>query len=525
MSLEAIRDERGTLSVLEFCDALGVPRASYYRAQLPPPERVISPVLRRVPRKLSDADRAAVLAVLHEERFVDQPPAEIVATLLSEGVYLASERTYYRLLAELAEVRERRAQRRHPPPEKPSLVARGPNEVWTWDITKLAGPAKGVFYYAYVMIDLFSRFVVGWLVAGRETGALAAQWLKEIIAAREVDAARLKVHSDRGAPMTSAPFTQLLERLGITSSLSRPRVSDDNPYSEAQFKTLKYQPDYPDRFGSKLHAEAYIEEFMAWYNEVHHHAGLALFTPGQVYRGEVELVAQRRQDALDRAYQAHPERFVRGAPRVRRPPAEVSINPLLSAAEMSPDPVTTNTPSRDSNMSAAPAPEDRVKSRAMVPDSPRDPEAPSGADGDGGCGGSDRLPPIPVALPTAGTRGALSARAPDAGSEAPARPRDDSARSARSGTHARSSRVSSRNPEDARSDVATAGRGSVRRGGPPPGTPKGPRGAAAVDGTQRGATSGRGTQYPSAEVEQGRLSPPPGSTTPASGTRPRKAHE
>lgn len=440
MSLGIITSERGDLSVNEVCAALGVARATYYRAQLPPPERTPTHAPRRIPRKLSDADRAAVLAVLHEERFVDQPPAEIVATLLSEGVYLASERTYYRLLTELVEVRERRAQRKHPPPEKPSLVARGPNEVWTWDITKLAGPAKGVFYFAYVMIDLFSRFVVGWLVATRETGETAARWLKEIVAARSIDASRLKVHNDRGAPMTSVPFTQLLERLGISPSLSRPRVSDDNPYSEAQFKTLKYQPDYPERFGSLLHAEAYVEEFVAWYNEVHHHAGLALFTPGQVYRGEVEVVAQRRQEALDRAYQTHPERFVRGAPQVRRPPPEVSINPLLSAAATSPGPTPAHTPLGD----------------AIVPPHPS----------------SSATSAAPVA-----------------------------------------------------SELATAGRGSVRRGGSPSGPPKGPRGAAVVDGPQRGAISPRDTQGTVFEVAEGRSTPRPERAPPAVGARRRKAHE
>lgn len=429
MSLEVLENERGALPVAELCDALGVPRATYYRAQQPPTQRVPASVSRLVPRKLSDADRAAIWAALHEERFVDQPPAEIVATLLSEGVYLASERTYYRLLAESIEVRERRAQRRHPPPHKPSLVARGPNEVWTWDITKLAGPAKGVFYYAYVMIDLFSRFIVGWLVAPRETGALAAQWLKGIITARAVDAMRLKVHNDRGAPMTSQPFTQLLAQLGITPSLSRPRVSDDNPYSEAQFKTLKYQPDYPDRFGSLLHAEGYFEEFVVWHNEVHHHAGLALFTPGEVYRGEVEVVAQRRQDALDRAYQAHPERFVRGAPRVRRPPPEVSINPLLAAADMMP-----------------------------------------------------------------------ASYAPDA------------------------TLMAAGGSEHAASAVAEAGRSVARRGGPPSGTLKGPRGTAAVGGTQPGANTPAAPPEPAAASARGRRAQKPQPPPAAPESTRRRAH-
>jgi putative transposase len=443
MSLGVIANERGDLSVHEACEVLDVARATYYRAQRPAPERTPTHAPRRIPRRLSDADRAAVLAVLHEERFVDQPPAEIVATLLSEGVYLASERTYYRLLTELAEVRERRAQRRHPPPVKPSLVARGPNEVWTWDITKLAGPTKGVFYYAYLMLDLFSRFVVGWLVAARESGALAAQWLQEIVTSRSIDASRLQVHNDRGAPMTSVPFTQLLERLGISPSLSRPRVSDDNPYSEAGFKTLKYQPDYPERFGSQLHAEAYVEEFVAWYNEVHHHAGLALFTPGQVYRGEVEVVAQRRQGALDHAYQAHPERFVRGSPRVRRPPAEVSINPLLSAAGMSLGSIPGHSPLGD----------------ASVP------------------------------------------------------------------TYTSSSATSTASVASVASDFAVAGRGSVRRGDSPTGTPRGPRGDAAVDGPQRGAISPSDTQSAGIEVPAGRPTPRPERSTSASAASRRKAHK
>jgi putative transposase len=333
MSLTMLQTERGGVPVEVACEALGVPRASFYRAQQPASAPAVR-TPRSVPRKLSEADRAAVIAVLHEERFVDQPPGEIVATLLSEGLYLASERTYYRVLAEFAEVQERRAQRRHPAPVKPSLVARAPNQVWTWDITKLAGPAKGLFFYVYVMIDLFSRFVVGWLAADKENGATATRWLREVVTARGVEATELTVHNDRGSPMTSTPFTQLLATLGITASLSRPHVSNDNPFSEAHFKTLKYQPDYPERFGSLLHARGWLEEFFAWHNENHHHSGLAMFTPGQVYRGQVEAVAQRRQHALDAAFAAHPERFVHGAPQVRRPPKEVSINPLVPASSL-----------------------------------------------------------------------------------------------------------------------------------------------------------------------------------------------
>jgi len=340
------------------CAALGLSRATLYRARKPKPEPAPK-APREVPRKLSAEERAAVLSYLHDEEFVDQPPAEIVPRLLERGIYVASVRTFYRILAAENEVRERRALRRHPPAAKPHLVARGPNEVWTWDITKVAGPAPGQWLCVYVLIDLYSRYVVGWMVAERENGRLAARWLRETLAARDVEPKELVVHNDRGAPMTSVPFTQVCAQLGVTQSFSRPRVSDDNAFSEAQFKTLKYQPDFPARFGSLLHARAWLQEFFDWHNEQHQHAGLALFTPGQVYRGEVEAVAAERQKTLDAAYTAHPERFVKGPPKVRRPPAEVWINPV-SAAE----PIPSPEPAPQASLCPSPATHSRDRAQA-----------------------------------------------------------------------------------------------------------------------------------------------------------------
>lgn len=317
------------------CEALSLPRATFYRHKAAPPARAPRPSPRH---KLTEAEEQRLLAVLHEERFVDQAPREVYATLLDEGTYLCSVRTMYRVLAAHGEVRERRDQARRPAYQKPELLATGPNQVWSWDITKLRGPTKGIFYYAYVMIDLFSRYVVGWLLAERETAALARRFIADTIATRGVDPAALTIHQDRGAPMTSGSMAQLCATLGVTQSFSRPRVSDDNAFSESQFKTLKYQPDYPERFDSPPHATGYLGAFFGWHNDDHHHEGLALFTPADVYFGRVGEVAARRQAALDAAFEAHPERFVKGRPVVPLPPREVAINPLVGPAIPSSEP-------------------------------------------------------------------------------------------------------------------------------------------------------------------------------------------
>jgi putative transposase len=310
------------------CAALGVSRASLYRSRRP--VRRAAPSKRPSPRRLGDAERQALLDALHAPDFADQPPHEVYATLLGRGIYLGSIRTMYRVLAEAGEANERRPQRTPHLHVKPSLTATAPNQVWTWDITKLATSAKGVFLMAYVIIDLFSRYVVGWMVASKECKHLAAQLFAEAIARHGVEPGLL-VHADRGSAMKSDTLAQLLASLGAVRSFSRPRVSNDNAFSEAQFKTLKYQPDYPGRFAGDLHARGWLQDFFGWHNEAHHHSGLALFTPADVFHGRVEAVRGTRQAALDAAYAAHPERFPHGPPSVRLPPAAVSINPVMTA--------------------------------------------------------------------------------------------------------------------------------------------------------------------------------------------------
>jgi putative transposase len=319
------------VSVSAACLALNVSRASLYRSRRPP----APPASRRVrvraasPRRLSDAERQEILDTLHLPEFADQPPAEVYATLLGRGKYIGSIRTMYRVLAEAGEAKERRNQR---PPQQhamPSLTATAPNQIWTWDITKLATLQKGIFLMAYVIIDLFSRFVVGWMVASKECKHLAAQLFAETIARHGVTPG-LHVHSDRGSTMKSDTLGQLLDSLGASRSFSRPRVSNDNPYIESLFKTTKYQPDYPGCFPSALHGRAWLQDFFAWHNDRHHHSGLALFTPGDVFYGRVPEVAAIRQAALDAAHQARPERFPNGPPRVPLPPAAVHINPIFT---------------------------------------------------------------------------------------------------------------------------------------------------------------------------------------------------
>jgi putative transposase len=314
------------------CAALGLSRASLYRSRKPaPPASPNKRVRAPDPRRLDEAERQHVLDTFHLPEFADQPPTEVYATLLERGIYLASIRTMYRILAEAGEIRERRNQRPAQAHAMPSLTATAPNQVWTWDITKLATLEKGIFLMAYVIIDLFSRYVVGWMVATKECKHLAAQLFAETIARHGIEPG-LQVHADRGSAMKSDTLAQLLASLGATRSFSRPRVSDDNAFSEAQFKTLKYQPDYPGRFNGVLHGRAWLQDFFGWHNEEHHHTGLALFTPADVFHGRVETVRASRQAALDAAYAAHPERFPHGPPTVRLPPSAVHINPVTPEA-------------------------------------------------------------------------------------------------------------------------------------------------------------------------------------------------
>jgi putative transposase len=318
-----------TLGLVTACDILQVPRSSVYRARQPKP----APRPQAEPvRALSDTEREAVHHTLNSERFADQAPREVYATLLDEGTYLCSPRTMYRVLDAHAEVRERRDQLRHPAYAKPELLATRPNQVWSWDITKVLGPVKWTYFYLYVLLDIFSRYVVGWLIADRESGSLAERLIAEACAKQQIAPDQLTIHADNGGPMIAKPVTLLMADLGMTPSHSRPHVSNDNPFSEAQFKTLKYQPDYPDRFGSLVDARTWAQTFFPWYNHEHHHSGIGFMTPAAIHYGEASRLFTARQQTLSAAYAAHPERFVKGRPIPPALPSAVWINPPKPAA-------------------------------------------------------------------------------------------------------------------------------------------------------------------------------------------------
>lgn len=322
------------VGVTAACDALALPRATYYRRVAPPePAREAAP--RTSPRALSPDERQQLIDALHSDRFQDASPREVHATLLEEGTYLGSVRTMYRVLKDADEARERRAQRTHPIYTKPELLATAPNQVWSWDITKLRGPAKWQYFHLYVIIDIFSRLVVGWLVAERESAMLAERFISETCEKQGIVSDQLIVHADRGTSMTSKLVTQLLADLGVVKSHSRPYTSNDNPYSEAHFKTMKYAPSFPGSFGSLEDARGFCRGFFGWYNVRHHHGGIGYFTPEQIHYGTAEQIQVTRRKALDAAYAAHPERFPNGAPI---PP------PLPVAAWINPPQATVNSP-------------------------------------------------------------------------------------------------------------------------------------------------------------------------------------
>ena len=278
------------------------------------------------PRALTVNERHQVLGVLNSERFCDQAPGEVYATLLDEGRYLCSERSMYRILAEHQQVRERRDQQRHPCYQAPELIASRPNEVWSWDITKLMGPAKWTYFYLYVILDIFSRYVVGWMLAYRESAELAKKLIEQTIERHTIGPGTLTVHADRGAPMRSKVVAFFLAELGVTKSHSRPYVSNDNPYSESQFKTMKYRPEFPDRFGCYQDAHRFCAEFFPWYNHEHHHSGLGYLTPYEVHWGLAEKRRDQRAGVLQLAYERNPQRFVRGMPKPALLPTAAWIN-------------------------------------------------------------------------------------------------------------------------------------------------------------------------------------------------------
>lgn len=316
------------IEALPACIALGVARATFYRYRNNIDGAQIRPIKRPSPaRSLSSVERKRVLDVLTSERFADAAPRQIWAVLLDEGTYLCSVSTMYRILKAACGVRERRDQLRHPAYSKPELLATSPNQVWSWDITKLKGPAKWNHFYLYVILDIFSRYVVGWILAPRESGSLAQLLIDETCAKQSIIPGQLTVHADRGSSMKSSVVAQLLADLGVTKTHSRPYVSDDNPFSESQFRTMKYRPDFPDRFGSIQDARAFCRTFFDWYNTEHHHSGIALHTPHSVHHGLAQGLNIARQLTLTVAHSAHPERFVRKHPEPPSLPEAVWINP------------------------------------------------------------------------------------------------------------------------------------------------------------------------------------------------------
>jgi putative transposase len=307
------------------CHALGVSPATIYRRRRPPDPKPRQP-RPAPPRALSEPERETVLELLRSERFVDSAPAQVYATLLDEGRYLCSERTMYRLLDANGEVRERRDQLTHPAYAKPELLAEAPNQVWSWDISKLKGPATWTYYQLYVILDIFSRYVVGWTVQYREDKQVAKALIAQAVEQQHVTPGTLTVHADRGSAMRSKPVAFLLADLGLTKTHNRPYTSSDNPYSEAHFKTLKYRPAFPERFESIEHARAFCRGFFDYYNHQHRHSGIGLMTPAAVHHGHAPALHAERQRVLDAAYAATPERFVRKPPAPPKLPTAAWIN-------------------------------------------------------------------------------------------------------------------------------------------------------------------------------------------------------
>jgi putative transposase len=324
---EAIVELTPLIGIRAACRATGASQAGWYRRHRRSPAPPRPPRPRRTqPRALAQFEREQVRAVLNSPDFVDKAPVAVYHELLDEGVYLASASSMYRILRQHGEVRERRRQATHPAHVKPELFATAPNQVWSWDITRLRGPAKRVFYHLYSIIDIYSRYTVGWMVAAREDEHLAERLIADTLAKQHILGGQLTIHADRGSSMTSRTVAQLLDDLGVERSHSRPRVSNDNPYSEAQFKTLKYRPDFPDRFNSIEQARAHVKAFFWWYNHEHRHSGVAWHTPHDVHYGRTEQVRAARADTLAAAYARHPQRFVRKPPQPPVIPATVWIN-------------------------------------------------------------------------------------------------------------------------------------------------------------------------------------------------------
>lgn len=325
--MQAVADSDANIGLKAACEAIELPRATYYRMQnvpFGPQPRKPRP---RPERALSAEERQQALDLLHSERFCDSAPGQVCAELLDEGIYICSVSSMYRILEAEGEVKERRNLLNHPNYNKPELLAENPNQVWSWDITKLKGPEKWTYYQLYVIMDIYSRYVVGWMIADRENAELAKKLINNAILQQKVQPGQLTIHADRGASMKSKAVAFLLADLGVTKTHSRPYVSDDNPFSESQFKTLKYRPEFPEKFGSIQDARAFCQDFFDWYNKRHRHTGIAMLTPEMVHYGLADEVIAERQKTLDTAFKLHPERFVNKRPEHTKLPPAVWINP------------------------------------------------------------------------------------------------------------------------------------------------------------------------------------------------------
>ena len=321
--IEAVKSAKDILGIAPACAALSLPRATFYRRISSAENKA-----RSTPKRaLSNEERRTVLDVLHLPEYIDKAPAEIVATLLDQGEYHCSTRTMYRILESEKEVKERRNQLCHPTYLKPELLATAPNQVWSWDITKLKGPVKWTYYHLYVILDIFSRYVVGWMLAHHESAALAMKLIKETCTRQGIQTGQLTLHADRGTSMKSKPVALLLSDLGVTKTHSRPHVCDDNPFSESQFKTMKYRPEFPERFGSIEDGRGFCRTFFDWYNNEHRHSGIAMLTPADVHYGRAGIVIEQREQILLTAFEKHPERFVNKIPEPMKMSEAVWINP------------------------------------------------------------------------------------------------------------------------------------------------------------------------------------------------------
>lgn len=325
--MTAVQKVASDVGVSPACSALGVSKSSYYRFLNPTIKEVDLGLSKSHPRSLSEDEKAVVLDTLNSPEFMDKAPLEIYASLLDRGLYLCSVSTMYRILRENNQVKERRNQLRHPNYQKPELMATGANQVWSWDITKLLGPVKWTYYYLYVIIDIYSRYVTGWMIAHRESAELAKRLIRETCRKQEICDGQLTIHADRGSSMKSKPVALLLSDLGVTKTHSRPYVSNDNPFSESQFKTMKYRPEFPSRFGCIEDARSFCRTFFDWYNFEHYHSGIGLMTPGSLHYGQAESIRENRKQVLETAYLQHPERFVRKPPTPPEIPPAVWINP------------------------------------------------------------------------------------------------------------------------------------------------------------------------------------------------------